>query len=587
VKEGSTKSARNIEDSRAEMGMACTRVVERVCASTGMLSEAPVRFEPSLDVSGGGVLWGLPSLLAHGLLRRVSSCFQLPPGFYGLVQIFILLGFMALARVRSPERLRYCSPGEWGTLMGLDRIPEVRTLREKVALLAQPQAVADWGSGLSQDWMAADVERVGVLYVDGHARPYYGSQTALPRHYMSRERLCLRGTMDYWVNDQRGRPFFVISTPFSDGLLARLREDIVPRLLREVPNQPSEEALADDPYRCRFTLVFDREGYSPDFFKQMWALRIASQTYHKYPKGDWALHEFQSYELRLPGGETVQMMLAERGTRLSNGFWVREVRKLTSTGHQISVLTVDYRAPITAVAVNMFARWSQENYFKYMMQEFGIDRLIDYGTVEPDETKTVVSPVYRKLEGEIKRIAALLSRKRAQFAATALQTLPGSPDPAPIQGYQAVPAALVEEIERLEYELAEQKEKRKHTPKHIAFKDLPETEKFRVLAPTRKRFMDTIKMIAYRAETAMADPLREHLSHPDEARVLLKEVFTADADLLPDKEARTLTVSLHHLANPMSDRALAALAVELNETNTIYPGTDLRLVFKLVSGQNP
>jgi len=569
------------------MGTGCTRVVERVCASVGMLSEAPPRFEPSLDVSGCGVLWGLPALLANGLLRHASSCFRLPAGFYGLPQIFILLGLMALARIRTMEQLRYCPPGEWGALMGLDRIPEVRTLREKVKIVAQAEPVGTWGAALSQDWMAADPELVGVLYVDGHARPYFGSQTALPRHYMPRERLCLRGTIDYWVNDQRGRPFFVVSTPFSDGLLARLREDIVPRLLKEVPGQPSQAQLDADPHLCRFTLVFDREGYSPDFFKQMWALRIACQTYHKYPKGDWAPHEFQSYEIRMPGGQTVTMMLAERGTRLSNGMWVREVRKLTSTGHQISVISTDYYAPLTAIALHMFARWSQENYFKYMMQEFGIDRLVDYETVKPDETKTVVNPDYRKLEGEIKRAAGILSRKRAQFAATALETAPGSQDSAALQQYQSVPADLVEEIQRLEHELDELKAKRKQTGKHIAFKDLPEAEKFRVLAPTRKRFMDTIKMIAYRAETALADMLREHLTHPDEARALLREVFTADADLLPDEKTGTLTVSLHHLANPLSDRALRSLAIQLNESNTIYPGTQLRLVFKLVSDDNP
>ena len=59
-----------------------------------------------------------------------------------------------------------------------------------------------------------------------------------------------------------------------------MKQDIVPRLLAEVPGQPTGEELAAHPYRCRFTLVFDREGYSPEFFQSMWEARIACQTYH-------------------------------------------------------------------------------------------------------------------------------------------------------------------------------------------------------------------------------------------------------------------------------------------------------------------
>ena len=78
----------------------------------------------------------------------------------------------------------------------------------------------------------------------------------------------MRGITDYWVNDAIGRPFFVIEKQIDPGLLATLRNDIVPRLLKEVPYQPSEQQLNENPCLCRFVLVFDREGYSPHFFKK-------------------------------------------------------------------------------------------------------------------------------------------------------------------------------------------------------------------------------------------------------------------------------------------------------------------------------
>ena len=205
-------------------------------ASLGKISEAPSRFKVSLDVSNASVLWALPALLSNGLLRHTKEYFDLPKGFYSLVHVFLLLGYMSLSRIKTNEQLRYSSVGEWGLLLGLDRIPEVRTLRDKIKHLSQTGEVAQWSAIVCKDWMeVTNQERRGTLYVDGHVRVYHGSQTKLPRRFVSRERLCLRGTTDYWVNDQQGLPFFVISTPFTTGLLDMLSNEIVPRLLKDVP----------------------------------------------------------------------------------------------------------------------------------------------------------------------------------------------------------------------------------------------------------------------------------------------------------------------------------------------------------------
>lgn len=568
------------------MGMACTREWERVSVAMGELAEAPSRFEISWDVPTGGVLWALPSLLKNGLLRHTRDFFSLPKGFYSLIHIFLLLAYMSLTRVKSVERLRYVPTGEWGKLLGLDRIPEVRTLREKIKGVAEPEKVREWSATLSREWMEADPGAAGVLYVDGHIRPYYGHQSRLPRRYVPRQRLCLRGLTDYWVNDQMGRPFFVVSTPLTGGLLKMLREEIVPRLLEEVPGQPSPAELEANPYLSRFTLIFDREGYSPDFFREMWELRIACQTYHKYPQEDWSEREFREDCLIGPYGNQVEMKLAERGVRLSNGFWMREIRKECPGGDQVSVLSSDYMADSGQVAVHMFSRWSQENFFKYMMEHFHIDGLAGYQLEFVDETSRVVNPAYRKLEGEIKRQAGKKGRKLAQFGEMSIQEGLNSKEMA---RYETKKAALKEEIDALEKELTGLKERRQQTSQHVTLAQLPESERFAQLAPARKQLMDTIKMIAYRAETAMAIALREenNPARADDARPLLREIFTTEADLIPNEEQETLTVQLHHLTNHMSDRAARSLATLLNDSATLYPGTNLRLVYKLVSDPDP
>jgi len=113
--------------------------------------------------------------------------------------------------------------------------------------------------------------------------------------------------------------------------------------------------------------------------------------------------------------------------------------------------------------------------------------------------------------------------------------------------------------------------------------ELPEEEYFEQLSTPGKHLIDTIKMVAYRAETAMANQLRETIIRPDEARSLLRMLYTSDADLLPDHKEGTLTVRIHHMANRSSDAAIIKLCEELNATHTRFPGTDLRLILKLGS----
>ena len=177
--------------------MGTTNTLERLAASIGELQAVEPRFTPALDIPYGGVLLALPALLTCGLLKEISSHFQLPKGYYGLESIFLLLAFMALTRIKTIEDLRYCAPGEWGKLLGLDRIPEVRTLRNKIKCLSGEGQTEAWSAKLCQEWMQFDSEAAATLYVDGHVRVYHGNQTKLPKHYVSREKLCLRATVDY------------------------------------------------------------------------------------------------------------------------------------------------------------------------------------------------------------------------------------------------------------------------------------------------------------------------------------------------------------------------------------------------------
>jgi hypothetical protein len=565
------------------MGRGATATLERLAASLGQLDEVTPHFEPALDLPKGGVLLALPALLVSGLLRHASQYFRLPAGFYGLKTIFLLLAFMALARIRSVEALRYYAPGEWGKLLGVDRAPEVRTLRVKLKHLADQEQAFPWSAELCKEWMAEAPEEAAVLYVDGHVRVYHGTSKRLPKHYIARQRLCLSATADYWVNAMDGQPFFVVSQAVDPGLLQVLEHDLIPRLEKDVPNQPSEEELAANPSLHRFAVVFDREGYSPDFLAKMKTKRIACLTYHKHPGADWPTEEFIATEVRLSSGQQITMKLAERGTLLANQLWLREVRKLNKSGHQTAFLSTDYRTSAARLAPAMFARWSQENFFRYMRQSYNLDGLVDYRTEAIPETTMVVNPAHRAVDGKVRKQVAILSRKVAEFGAL---TLEGEIETSKVEIFTQRKSDLQEIIGQMQKEVAELKALRKATKRHITYNELPQEARFDRLSTQSKHLIDTIKMVAYRAETAMAHILREKMSRHDDARSLLRAIYSTEVDIVPDPQANTLTIRLHPLANPSSDQAIRQLCAELNGTETLFPGTQLRLIYELVSSQN-
>jgi len=582
------KSTRSVQDAAAAegLGTACTRVVERVLAAMGRLpGGAAPQFDRCLDVPYGGALCALPALVANGLLSGTDGWLNRLKGYYSAVQVLVLMGFMALCRIPTVEKLRGKAPGEFGRLLGLDRIPEVRCLRRKLSELAAGGAGERWAAELSRQWMQAAPDMLGYLYVDGHVRVYHGSQTAPPRRYISRQRLCLRGITDYWVNDALGLPLFVVEKTVDSGLLEALRTDIVPRLLRDVPGQPSEEQLRAAPCRCRFVLVFDREGYSPAFFRQMWEQhRVACITYHKHPRDPWPVAAFQPHTFTLPAGETVTLELAEMGSRVGSGrdtLWMREVRKLTDSGHQVSLIATAFDLPLTDLAARLFARWCQENFLKYMMQHFALDLLGEYGLADLPDTERVINPAWRDLTRRRNAATARLNHRRARFAALDLHPEPLA-DAVRVEQWQRHKAALLEEIEQFENQVQELGRTLRDTRHYLQWKDLTEEQKFQRLAPTRRQLLDAIRMIAYRAETAMIPFLLDAHTDPSAARTVLQDLFGAAADILPEPEQHHLRVRVHRSSRPAVDQRLQRLFGELNQTETLYPGTDLQLVYELV-----
>ncbi|MEK9165637.1 MAG: putative transposase [Patescibacteria group bacterium] len=579
-----SKSERSVIDNDQAMGKACINTFERVLASkTGIPCE--VSFDSQQDLHQAGVLLTLPALLSNGLLKYEKD-FYPDKGYYSIASIFLSLSFLALLRIKTLSQSTTIPSGELGKAMGLDRIPEVKTLRERISLFCQKADIEQWGQNLSKDWMQDYPEHSGVLYIDGHVKIYYGTQTQMPKRYVSRLRLCMSGSTDYWINDKFGQPFFVVNKVINSGMIETIKTEILPRLDSDVPAQPAKYELESNPLLCRYMIVFDRECYSPDFFHDLWNERIAVCTYNKNVNDLWAEEEFSSYTEILSTGEKQQIQLAERGVLLQNKgsnkkIWAREIRKKSDSGHQTSILTTNYLLSILMIGVYMFARWSQENFFKYMMENFGIDTLVSYVKEKLSDTSLLINPAYRELDGMQKKLTSKLNLRKVKFATMVLDET--TIEEKNMKLYFQKKAKLNSEVKALEEDIEQIKQKKKKVPRKIMYSQLPDNEKFDSAINQRKHFLDTIKMIAYRAETAMANIIKPEMAHADETRTLLKQVYKTDANIFPDYENKILFVELHRMTYWKDDKIVQYLCDVLNDTKTIFPGTSFTLFYKLVS----
>jgi len=557
------------------LGIATTRYEDRTAGILSGIGNAAVQFEAHQAVCGAGVLFLLPALLSQGLFKT-SEVYKVPQShYYGLESVILTLAFMALARIKNPEQLKQCKPGEIGKIIGLDRIPEVRCLRDKIKLLTHQKKAQQLNRLLIDHWYEEPSEDASFLYVDGHVRIYYGHKANLPAKFVSRQKLCLSATTEYWVNDAQGLPVMMVTGDLTEKLQQVIEEQIIPQLQQTVllASQPGTE---DVPV-C--TLVFDREAYAPAFFERLWQkYQIAIITYRKNVREQWAEASFKTSAVTVLE-QSVTMRLCEQQTVLG-GVVLREIRRLSDNGHQTSIITTNRQISMEVAAGRMFGRWSQENFFRYLIMDYDFDKMIEFGIETIDENKEVINPEYRQLTHRLKKEKEKTQRLKARLYPLTEQSIDTPVDAMPpLVQKQIILLEKIEQHQQIEQKLEQQ---RSQISKRIKLKDMPDQIRYNKLKQESKMLMNIIKMICYRAETSVATLLSEFLTNAkDEKRMLVKQIIENNADLLPDFENKTLTVVLHTLSAPRFNYAADQLAQILTQAETIFPGTDLRMIFKI------
>lgn len=560
-----TPCQRSIEDCRSQVGIGVKREAERVLASAGKLHEAMPNFGANESVRYAGVLLTLPLLCQLGLLEVANKVYgSLRNGFYGLQATLLTVAFMALLRIKSPEQLKAKSPGELGIILGLDRVPEVKTLRRKLKEMGQNSKSTEFMTELTRRWCNEDLDAIGFVYIDGHVRPYNGSKHKLPKTHVARRRLCMPATTDFWVNDANCEPLFLITAEANDSLLSMVDDQIIPHM----------KALAGD---RRVTLVFDREGWSPKRFAQWFERGVDVITYRKGKYEPWSADSFIEAQSFL-SGKPVTYLLAQRSVLIGKSFWMREVRRLCDSGHQTSVMTTRQDLSAEQIAARMFSRWSQENFFRYMRHEYNLDHLITYDVEQADGDRLVPCPRYKDKCKQISRIKADLTKLQRDYGQKAFENKEA--ERPSMRGFNIANAGCKREIRLLQQQLDDATAALRKMPKKVPLNTLAGQHEPVRLETQRKYLTDTIKMTCYRAESSLLNLLYFYFARArEEGRGFLKGLFELPADIVPDEKAATLSINFHPMANPRFNRALKDLCEIMNEEEFIFPQTRLKMVF--------
>jgi transposase len=283
---------------------ATDRSFDRLLACFGLLDDAAPVFASARGIAGAGVLLAIPALVESGIFVLARKLYgQIGPAFYGLRTSVLVLLVMALLRINRPEHLKERDPAVLGRLLGLDRAPEVKTLRRKLTRLAAYHRAEQLGAELAGHRVEKRGQVVGFLYIDGHVRAYHGKRT-LPKAFVTTRRLAMPATTDYWVGDALGDPLLVLTASANAGLTKML-----PEVLAQVREVVGER---------RVTVVFDRGGYSPKLFAEILDQGFDIVTYRKGTSRRIGARRFVRRRAKLDG-RWVSYDLDDRAVRLLNG----------------------------------------------------------------------------------------------------------------------------------------------------------------------------------------------------------------------------------------------------------------------------
>ncbi|WP_427017471.1 putative transposase [Pseudarthrobacter sp. P1] len=555
-------------------------------AAAGLVEAAAPVFAPAARIPHAGLFLAFPALERAGLLKCAKDVYSaLPNGFYGLETVLIDAVVRALAGEPRAEGATGFNPEDLGRVLGLDRAPEVKTIRRRIGQLAETGKAAELLAALAAHHLqntGPDGENLAaILYVDGHVRAYQGTKR-IGKVYSTRLKFPVPATEETWVADAHGSPVFVVMAAPGASLARELRA-LLPEL---------RTAVGDG---RRVLVGFDRGGWSPALFKHMEAAGFDVLTWRKGATADIDEALFAEVAHTDDHGETRTWMAADTlvdlplPTTRTTGevFRIRQISRIVpATGggtRQIHLHTTDHGLPAGEAIHRLGARWRQEIQFRYARMHFELDSHDAYASTDEDPERMVPHPAKKKAYQRVvaARKAHAEVSAEADGALLALKTPPPGTQEVTVTTSSAMVNTIKAPLWKAETVLNGAEAAHEALPARIRLGDLAPGQQ--VLDTETKLIHHGIRMAAYNTAMTLAREIRTNTGYKRaaaEAHTLLRQAFNQSGDIDPTVPGH-LTISLDPLPTPRSTQAIAELCEHLTSTQTRYPGTGLTLNYKM------
>ena len=557
------------------------RGAERVAARFGLLESAPPVFTPCGRAPLAGLLLALPALAGTGLLETAHATYgELPNGFYSLDAMLCEGVFRALLGETRAEGAARVDPVALGRVLGLDRAPEVKTIRRKIGLLAKASKAGDWITAMARRHVEARPEQAAVCYVDGHVRAYQGSRKIAKTH-VPRLKFPAPATVETWVSDAAGDPLLVVMAEPAASLAGELR-----RLM------PDLRALVGDDRRV--LVGFDRGGWSPALFADLDAAGFDTLTWRKGHTADIDETHFCEHSHTDEHGRTHTWRLADtevalditEGPRKGQVFTMRQISLWDSTRtRQMHILTTRADLPAAELRYRMGSRWRQENHYRYGRIHFDLDSHDTYRAADDDPARMVPNPAkkaaYQQVE-KARRALGLAETLRDRDMLASSCPPPGTSTVLTNAMINTINADLHAAQANLDAALAAHQA----IPARLPLAQVNPGQQ--VLDTETKLIHHAIRIAAYNTTQSLARAIVTDTGYArahDEAHTLIRTALGGSGDIIPNH--RSLHIQLDPLPTPRQTAAITELCQVLNTTNTVYPDTTLTLRYSVKSHPGP
>jgi prepilin-type processing-associated H-X9-DG protein len=471
------------------------------------------------------------------------------------------------ARAEGTTRI---DPVALGRILGLDRAPEVKTIRRKIGYLADTGKAGDWITAMARRHADTHPEQTGVLYVDGHVRAYQGTRKIAKTH-VPRLKFPAPATVETWVSDAAGDPLLVVLAEPAASLAAELRR-LIPDL---------RAVIGDD---RRVLVGFDRGGWSPALFADLHAAGFDTLTWRKGAIADVAKEKFTEHTHTDERGRIHTWELADTqvsldiadGARAGEVFAMRQISLWNSARtRQMHILTTRTDLPAGEIRYRMGSRWRQENYFRYARMRFDFDSHDTYRVSDDDQTRMVPNPDKKTAYKQVEKARRALHLAETTCDAELLAAHSPQPGTSVLLTNEMIDTTTAG-VRSAKTTLRAALTAHQAIPTRLPLSQVNPGQQ--VLDTETKLIHHAIRIAAFNTAQTLARAIATNTGYTradDEAHTLIRTTLTTSGDIIPDGD--TLHIRLDPLPAPRHTAALDELCQALNDTNTLYPGTTLTL----------